>query len=230
MAEGQEAPPVSIKICGLRSYDEARDALDCGATRLGFLVGLTHRAEDGIDADTARAAVRRLPAAADTVLVTHLTDPVQVAELAAAIGVRGLQVHGPMSLPDLRRLRALVPGLGVLKAVHVTGEDAVAQALAQADAAPGLLLDSRTGDRLGGTGAVHDWSISARIVAALPGLPVHLAGGLTPDNVAEAIRQVRPAGVDVNSGVEDPRGRKDRGRMRRFVDRATDALGASGPG
>jgi phosphoribosylanthranilate isomerase len=217
---------VTIKICGLRSYDEARDALDCGATRLGFLVGLTHRAEDEIEAGAAREAVRRLPAAADTVLVTHLTDPVRVAELAGAIGVRGIQVHGPMALPGLRRLRALVPGLGVLKAVHVTGQDAVAQALAQAGAAPGLLLDSRTEDRLGGTGAVHDWSVSARVVAVLPGLPVHLAGGLTPDNVAEAIRRVRPAGVDVNSGVEDSRGRKDRGRMRRFVDRAAAELGA----
>jgi phosphoribosylanthranilate isomerase len=108
--------------------------------------------------------------------------------------------------------------------VHVTGEDAVGHALAYAAVADALVLDSRTADRLGGTGLTHDWSVSARIVAAVAPLPVYLAGGLTPENVAEAVARVRPAGVDVNSGVEDADGRKDAAKMRAFVDRARAGL------
>ena len=125
-----------------------------------------------------------------------------------------------MTIPDLRRLRALAPGMRLLKAVHVTGEDALGRALSYAGAADALVLDSRTADRLGGTGLTHDWSVSARIVEAVTPLPVYLAGGLRPENVGEAVARVRPAGVDVNSGVEDASGRKDAQKMREFVARA----------
>lgn len=218
-----------VKVCGIRSREEADAALGCGATALGFLVGLTHRAADEIAEAEARAIVGRLPAGAEAVLVTHLLDPARVAELAASVGARTIQVHGDMALPDLRGLRALAPEARLLKAVHVTGEDAIGRALAWAAAdADALVLDSRTADRLGGTGRTHDWSVSARIVAAVARLPVYLAGGLTPENVAEAVARVRPAGVDANSGVEDADGRKDERRMRAFVDRARAALEVDG--
>ena len=130
-----------------------------------------------------------------------------------------------MAIPDLRRLRALAPGgARLLKAVHVTGEDALGRALDYAADADALVLDTRTADRLGGTGQTHDWSVSARIVAAVSPVPVYLAGGLRPENVVEAILRVRPAGVDVNSGVEDAGGRKDMPKMRAFADRARAAL------
>ena len=216
---------VFVKVCGIRSWEEADAALDCGATALGFLVGLTHRAEDEIGEAAARAIVRRLPAHSEPVLVTHLLDPERVAALAASVGARTVQVHGDMADADLRRLRALAPpGVRLLKAVHVTGEDALGRALDYAADADALVLDTRTADRLGGTGQTHDWSVSARIVAAVAPVPVHLAGGLTPENVAKAIARVRPAGVDVNSGVEDAKGRKDTAKMRAFVDHARAGL------
>ena len=213
-----------VKICGIRTGEEASAALDCGATALGFLVGLTHRAEDGIEEAEARGIVRRLPALAEAVLVTHLLDPERVAALAASIGARTIQVHGEMAIPDLRRLRVLAPDARLLKAVHVTGEDALGRALDYAADADALVLDTRTADRLGGTGQTHDWSVSARIVAAVSPVPVYLAGGLRPENVGEAVARVRPAGVDVNSGVEDAGGHKDMPKMRAFVDRARAAL------
>ena len=213
-----------VKVCGIRTWEEADAALDCGATALGFLVGLTHRAEDEIDAATGHGIVRRLPAHAEAVLVTHLLDPERVAALAASVGARTIQVHGEMAIPGLRRLRALAPSARLLKAVHVTGEDALGRTLDYAADADALVLDSRTADRLGGTGLTHDWSVSARIVNAVAPLPVYLAGGLRPENVAEAIARVRPAGVDVNSGVEDATGRKDAAKMRAFVARARAGL------
>ncbi len=107
---------VFVKVCGTQTWEEADAALDCGATALGFLVGLTHRAEDKIGEAEARAIVRRLPAHAEAVLVTHLLDPERVAALAASIGVRTVQVHGDMALADLRRLRGLLaPGARLLK-------------------------------------------------------------------------------------------------------------------
>ena len=215
-----------VKVCGIQTWDEADAALGCGASALGFLVGLTHRAEDGIGEAEARAIVRRLPAAAEAVLVTHLLDPERVAGLAASVGARTVQVHGGMTVPDLRRLRALAPGTRLLKAVHVAGEDAVGHAVDYAAVADALVLDTRTADRLGGTGRIHDWTVSARAVAAVAPLPVYLAGGLRPENVAEAVARVRPAGVDVNSGVEDADGRKDATKMRAFVARARAALRA----
>jgi phosphoribosylanthranilate isomerase len=98
----------------------------------------------------------------------------------------------------------------------VDGEAALRRAEQAAAWADALHLDTRTGARLGGTGVTHDWSLSARIAAATP-IPVILAGGLTADNVAEAVGHVRPFGVDVNSGVEDARGVKDPAKMRAFV-------------
>jgi phosphoribosylanthranilate isomerase len=104
------------------------------------------------------------------------------------------------------------------------GDPALVRARAYAEVADAILLDSRTADRLGGTGRTHDWAVSARIVAALVPLPAYLAGGLTPGNVAAAIARVRPAGVDVNSGVEDAAGRKDPARLRAFIAAARSAL------
>ena len=206
-----------IKICGLRTEHEARAAVAAGATMLGMLVGLTHLAEDEASEAEARHLVSTLGPGPTMVLVTHLLDPAAIAALAARIGVSTIQVHGDVPPDGLRTLRALAPDARLIKAIHVTGPDAVVRAQAFAPLADALLLDSRDADRLGGTGQTHDWTISRRIVDAVAPVPVILAGGLTPDNVATAIATVRPAGVDVNSGVEDSTGAKDPARMRAFI-------------
>ncbi len=213
-----------LKVFGIQTADEAHAALDCGATALGFLVGLTHRAEDQVTAETARAIIYTLASDAESVLVTHLLDPKEVADLAQYVGARSIQVHGQMPVPDLRFLRLLAPDKRLLKTIHVTGDNAVHQAAAYAQHADALVLDSRTADRLGGTGLPHGWSISRRIVTAVSPRPILLAGGLRPDNVEQAVQGVRPAGVDVNSGVEDSSGRKDTAKMRDFISRARAAL------
>jgi phosphoribosylanthranilate isomerase len=212
-----------VKICGLSSYEEARLALDCGATALGFLAGLKYTVADQVSRQAAADIVKKLPAT-ETVLVTHITDPHEAATLARSIGVSAIQVHDDMTPSGVAELGRLVPALRLIKAVHVTGPEAVDVATTYAQVAHALLLDSRTADRLGGTGRTHDWSISRRIVEAVAPLPVYLAGGLNADNVPDAIAAVGPAGVDVNSGVEYPDGRKDPEKLRLFVTRALAAL------
>jgi phosphoribosylanthranilate isomerase len=136
-----------------------------------------------------------------------------------------VQLHGDLGVPALRELRTLLSPRKIIGKVSVEDETAVARAREIEPFVDAIVLDTRdrATDRVGGTGMVHDWSISARIASAA-GVPVILAGGLTPDNVARAISAVKPWGVDVNSGVETSDGRKDEDRMRRFIAAASTAL------
>ncbi|MFF2087428.1 phosphoribosylanthranilate isomerase [Nocardia sp. NPDC058176] len=201
---------VRAKICGIRSATDLRIAVESGADAVGFISGITHFSEDGLTTDEARGLAALVPPFVTKVLVTHLEDADAIIALADRIGVDAIQVHGLVSTATLRQVRAAARGRTVLRAVHVTGTDAVREARAVADHCDAVLLDSRTEDRLGGTGRTHDWTISARIVAELSalGCPVILAGGLTAANVGAAITAVSPFGVDVNSGVEDADGDK----------------------
>ena len=208
-------PPV-IKVCGIQSEAEALGAVAAEANTIGLLLGLTNVADDEVTADIARRIVRPVPSSVRTVMVTHLLNAGRIAEIAREVGVSAVQVHGHLPVEGLIELRGLLPGLELIKTVHVTGEEAVARARDYAPHVDMLLLDSRTDDRLGGTGLTHDWSISSRIVQAVD-VPVVLAGGLNPENVARAIEQVGPAGIDANSGLEHTDGSKDFEKIKRFA-------------
>src|SRR5690349_5752096 len=149
-----------LKICGIRNPREAGGAVDAGATAIGMLVGLTHRAEDEIDAVRARTITADLPSTIEAVMVTHLLDETAIARLATFIGVSAVQVHDDLPPTAMRKLAALLPHFRLIKAVHVTRSDAIERARAYAAVSDALLLDSRTHDRLGGTGLTHDWKIS----------------------------------------------------------------------
>ncbi len=205
-----------VKVCGIRNEAEALGAVEAGANTIGLLLGLTHLSEDEVTAELAAKIVRLVPAGVRTVMVTHLLDPVRIADLARQVGVSAVQVHGDAPVQAVIELRRLLPDRELIKAIHVGGPEALEQARLYAPHVDMLLLDSRTAERLGGTGLTHDWSVSRRIVDAVE-TPVVLAGGLNPENVAAAIEQVRPAGVDANSGLEHPDGAKDFAKIGRFA-------------
>ncbi|MBF6357033.1 phosphoribosylanthranilate isomerase [Nocardia higoensis] len=210
---------IRAKICGIRSERDLRIAVDAGADAIGLISGVTHVSEDALDADRAAELSRRTPPFVTRVLVTHLEEASEIVRLADRIGVDAIQVHGLVTDETTRRVRELANGRKVLRAVHVTGPEAVEVAVRAAADCDAVLLDSRTADRLGGTGRTHDWTISAEIVRALTEVncPVVLAGGLGPANIDEAIAAVRPHGIDVNSGVETPAGDKDPRACAAFV-------------
>lgn len=211
-----------VKMCGIRSAVDLRIAVAAGVDAVGFISGVTHRSEDALAPEQAADLVAATPPYVSTVLVTHVEDVEQILELAEMVGVDTIQVHGLVSHETLREVFARSHGRRrITRAVHVTGEESLSEALRVADACHAVHLDSRTVDRLGGTGRTHDWSISRTIVDTLAplGLPVILSGGLRPDNVADAVATVRPFAVDVNSGVENEHGDKDAGRSFQFVDR-----------
>jgi phosphoribosylanthranilate isomerase len=183
---------------------------------VGCLVGLDYATPDRVDPATARAIFEALPPFVARVLVTHRTGLAEVTALMRESGATVAQLHGEFPTVAISALREALPYATIVKSVHVTGEDSIAAAVAAARIADAVLLDTKSRGRIGGTGMTHDWSISARITAA-SSKPVILAGGLTPDNVAEAIAAVRPYAVDANSGTRGADGFKDHAKIRAFV-------------
>jgi phosphoribosylanthranilate isomerase len=215
-----------VKICGIARLEDALAAAGAGADVVGCLVGLDHPSDDSIGSAAARDIFAALPPFVVRVLVTHRTTTAEVLALVRESAPMAVQLHGAFPLDSVAELRRAVPHLAIVKNVHVDGEQAVERARSAAEVADAVLLDSRTADRIGGTGVAHDWSISARIVREIA-RPVILAGGLHPGNVGEAIARVSPYAVDVNSGTKDPDGTKSHDRIRAFVAAAKRAGGMS---
>ena len=218
---------VTVKICGVRRVVDALAAIGAGADEIGLLVGQRHASGDFISPETAAEIVRACVSMGGVtpVLVTHVADPAEVHALARQIGVSAIQVHSEMPPEGLTWLKAQSASYRLRKSWHVLGPESLGYGDAYRGVADAFLLDSAnvaTG-QVGGTGKTHDWSLSAEIVRRCAGVPVIVAGGLNPDNVADAVRQIRPAGVDVNSGTKSADGFKDAARMRAFVAAAKGA-------
>lgn len=227
-AEPMRRPAVQyIKVCGITSREDIAIALDAGVDALGFLVGLNYSSEDELSADAAFELIRDVPPYVSTVLVTHRTELVDVLALCERTRPSTLQLHGNFPIGLISNIRVAHPTVKIIKAVHVTGNESIAIARTAAASADALLLDTLTSSRLGGTGIVHDWSISREIRQSVE-RPIILAGGLNPDNVAQAIDLVRPFAVDVNTGVSLQRGVKDVNLVRRFVAAARGSSSLTG--
>jgi phosphoribosylanthranilate isomerase len=222
-------PRALIQIAGVVDLDEGRMLVSQGVDWLGWPLRLPVNAEDVSEPEAARL-VAALPPVERHVLITYENTAAGADAFCRQLGVQRIQLHGDISLAELRRLRELRPDLYIIKSLVVTARnEAALQALVQ-EAAPWVdafitdTFDPATGAE-GATGQTHDWDISRRLVESSP-QPVILAGGLGPDNVAAAIRQVRPAGVDVHTGVEGGDGRKDPALVARFVAEARAAFQA----
>lgn len=216
--------PVRVQIAGVSTIEEALEVERAGADAIGLTVRLPTGVHDDLTDARARAIVAALPPCITTVAITYVRTARDAIALCRYLGVGALQLHGEFPTGDLLMVRAALPHLKILRAVHVTGPEAVTAARRLERRVDALILDTydaATG-RHGATGKTHDWSISRAVVEAVR-VPVILAGGLTPDNVAAAIHAVRPWGVDVHTGVEHPDGRRDLARMRELVARAKAA-------
>lgn len=207
-----------VKICGIRRRDDALEAARLGADAVGVLVGQNHPSAHFVSAAEARAILEVLPPFVSGVLVSHVTDPAELKELIEQVKPAAVQIHSTMALEDVAQVRRLHPGLSLLKSVHINGQAPFDVIRGYAPVVDGLVADSLnpTTGQVGGTGLTHDWSTTATL-AKQTEVPMLLAGGLTPQNVAEAIRQVQPWGVDVNSGVKAADGFQCRQRMAEFI-------------
>ena len=207
-----------VKICCIASLTEARMAIDAGAAALGLVSAMPSGPGPIAEALIAEIAAA-VPASIDTFLLTALQDADAIVALQRRCRTTVLQLVDAVATPDLRRLRAALPGVRLVQVVHVTGEESLAQA---ADAAPwvdALLLDSGKPalavKQLGGTGRTHDWALSRRIRERVAPLPVWLAGGLGAHNVAAAVAAVQPHGLDLCIGVRS-QGQLNAARLQAF--------------
>lgn len=208
-----------VKVCCISSMTEARFAIEHGADALG-LVSAMPSGPGVIDEALIASIAAHVPVGVAAVLLTSLDRFEVILEQQRRLRADVLQLCAVVAPDDLRRLRDALPGTRLMHVVHVGGEESISEAEAIAPLVDALLLDTgtRTGParELGGTGRTHDWSISARIVAATD-RPTFLAGGLHATNVAEAIATVRPYGVDICSGVRTG-GHLDPVKLAAFVD------------
>lgn len=216
----------------MQSVTEALACADAGADHLGITPphgGLPGEVPVRLAAEIVAAVGDR----ARCVVLTVSTDPAAIEDLVDATRPAILHLCPPAHLTSPARvadIRRRLPGVPIMQAVSVTGHESVAEARAYAEVADYLILDTQAPDLagVGASGATHDWSVSREIVRAVP-VPVILAGGLSPENVAEAVRVVRPWGVDSLTHTSEPLPgggfRKDLDRVRAFIAAAHAAMG-----
>ncbi|HXO88681.1 MAG TPA: phosphoribosylanthranilate isomerase [Candidatus Acidoferrales bacterium] len=202
---------VKVKICGITNWADARRAIESGADLLGF--NFVRTSPRYVTPAKARRMVKKLPGNISAVGVFENESEETMLEIARSVGLRQLQLHGDESPAMVARLARNGERLGVIKALRVKKPFRVAQ-LAAYKRAGAILLDGFSRQARGGTGKTFDWNVARR--AKRHGR-IFLAGGLTPENVGEAIRTARPYAVDVCSGVESRPGKKDALRMRSLV-------------
>ena len=210
-------PRPRVKICCIASVEEMRAAVREGASAVGLVSAMP--SGPGVIAEELIAEIAaRVPPAVASFLLTCRQDAAGIVAQQRRCRTNTIQLCDRVAPEAYRALRAELPGVSLVQVVHVTGEESFDEALEAARHADALLLDSGNQSlavkELGGTGRVHDWRLSRRIREAVD-VPVFLAGGLTPDNVADALHTVRPFGLDVCSGVRT-NGRLDAEKLKRF--------------
>jgi phosphoribosylanthranilate isomerase len=223
---------IPFKVCCIQSAAEAAVAVRAGASAVG-LVSAMPSGPGVIDEALIASIAPALPEGVLSVLLTSAVDADAIAAQARRAGVSALQIVDAVAPEVHRELRRALPAVVLLQVIHVVDEASVDEAI-EAAARPevdALLLDSGNPrlavKELGGTGRVHDWSLSARICRGAR-VPVLLAGGLRPDNVRGALEAVGPAGVDVCSGVRTD-GRLDEAKLRAFATALRAGGGAPAP-
>lgn len=213
------ADPLIIKICGIKTPDILEAAIDAGADMVGFMHFA--RSPRHVDIETLQTLISEARGRVETCVVLVNPDNSCVMEVAA-LSPDWIQLHGPETPHRVEAVREEA-GIAVMKVVSIGGADDVASVASFADAADRIMLDTKApkgADRPGGLGTTFDWTL---LKGLDPDQPFVLAGGLKPETVADAIRAVRPMGVDVSSGVESAPGVKNAKLIRAFIENARKA-------
>lgn len=192
-----------VKICCISSVQEAMLAVKYGASAIG-LVSNMPSGPGVITEDKIKEIADVVPPGISTFLLTSQQDVEEIVKQQRRCGTNTIQICDRIEKGSYENLKSELPGIKIVQVIHVNGDGSFDEALKISESVDALLLDSGNQNlevkQLGGTGRVHDWSISRKIVAESK-IPVFLAGGLNYENVSEAIEIVKPFGVDVCSGV-----------------------------
>ncbi len=206
-----------MKICCIGSIKEAAMAIEAGASALGLVSHMP--SGPGVISDQLIAEIAAtVPPAIGTFLLTSRQNIEEIINQQHACRTNTIQLCDHLTHGTHRQLKQALPGISIVQVVHVTGPESVEEATAVAPHVDAILLDSGNQKlavkELGGTGRTHDWTLSREIRERV-NVPIFLAGGLTPENVAEAIAAVHPFGLDLCSGVRTT-GKLDPDKLHRF--------------
>ena len=213
------ADPLIIKICGIKTPDILEAAIEAGADMVGFMHFA--RSPRHVDIETLQTLISEARGRVETCVVLVNPDNSCVMEVAA-LSPDWIQLHGPETPHRVESIRDEA-GIAVMKAISIGTAEDVATVASFDDVADRIMLDAKApkgAERPGGHGTTFDWTL---LKALDPELQFILAGGLTPDTVGDAIRAVRPMGIDVSSGVESAPGVKNAKLIRAFIEQARAA-------
>lgn len=202
---------IRIKICGITNLEDALLAADLGADAVGFI--FYPGSPRAVDAETVKSITDKLPLFLTRVGVFVDENPVEIRRVADYCHLDLAQLHGNES-PAF----ASNPGINVIKSFRLKGAEDLDVLPEYSASSYAFLLDTYHPDKMGGTGQTFNWDWAR--AAKKAGRPIILSGGLTPENVAEAIRQAEPDAVDISSGVEASPGKKDPYKLARFIEAA----------
>lgn len=209
-----------VKICGMMRQKDIEAASNHGADAVGFVVG-TPSSRRNLTLAKASELMKNVPIFTSTVAVTSTCDRKILQKIIVKLTPDVLQLHSP----DLKTVSVISkrnPGLPLILATPIRNTESIAKAEVIAKYSDALIADSPSELGIGGTGRVHDWKLTAQLRNRIYPKPLILAGGLTVSNVREAIRKVKPFGVDVSSGVEKAIGIKDDCKMNEFIKRSKE--------
>jgi phosphoribosylanthranilate isomerase len=207
-----------VKICGLTREEDLAVAVAAGADAVGFLVGVPSSPRN-LTLERAEKLLNKVPIFVDSVVVTAPKSIEWLVEVCERLKPSAIQIHGKEQL-DSSKIHNNIRDSRLIKTVYVTEDTLEEGRVEDLKTFDAVLLDSFSKGQYGGTGKVHDWTLSRQIKEAVAPVPVILAGGLKPENVKEAILAVEPYAVDVASGVEANPGVKDHGKISAFVENA----------
>lgn len=193
-----------VKICGITRPEQGRAIALSGATALGFIC--VPSSPRYVNAAQIRAVVTQLPENIDLIGVFANSTSLEIAQIVADSGLTGVQLHGDESPDFCYQVRQILPNVEIIKALRIRSLSDFDTAATYTTKVNTLLLDAYHPQQLGGTGKTLDWNMLEEFS---PSCPWFLAGGLTPDNIVEALNRVKPSGIDLSSGVERTPGDKD---------------------
>jgi phosphoribosylanthranilate isomerase len=203
-----------VKICGITQPEQGKAIAAFGATALGFICVPT--SPRYVQTTQIQAVVEKLPDKIDKIGVFANTSIEQIAQTVIHSGLTGVQLHGDESQEFCQQLRKSLPNIEIIKAFRIRSTEDIDKAIFYKASVDTLLLDAYHPQQLGGTGQTLDWKMLQQCSL---GYPWFLAGGLTPDNIVEALSQIQPSGIDLSSGVEHAPGDKDLNKVAKLFER-----------
>lgn len=216
-----------IQIAGIIDIDEAKLIMALGVDYLGFPLRLPVNKED-LTEDEAVEVIKTIKPPHKSVLITYLNKAEEIISFCNKLNVKIIQLHGDISLEELIRTKTLRPDIEIIKSLVVAVNNFKKLVNMVKDFSPYVdafitdTFDPETGAE-GATGKTHDWNISKKLVE-LSTKPVIIAGGLNYKNVKQAILEIKPAGVDVHTGVELPNGRKSEELLKKFIEESKEGF------